>query len=195
MASKTTIANLALGHFGQFRITDISLNTPSAIVCREYWDHARDYALRVLKPNFAKEVKILTKVLPAPDFGWSARFALPGDFIGLLEFNGRLTGIPDCGYEQIAFELHTNEEKAEIKYIRRVIETEKWDPTFVEAFSFKLAELIAPSLTLSADAFARFAQAKQESAVATLMASAAETPPRVKTALEGSQYLQARRWA
>jgi len=192
VASRTDIANLALGHFGQYRITDIDQNDPSAEACRDCWQIAADSTFRAHHWNFATADAVLVELEAKPLVGWSRQFVLPGDFRRLVSCNGVLAGTRDTAFAVRGQMLVTDAAKAEIEYVRYVPETDLWDGAFVEAFSFALAELIAPRLTLSPESAARLAERKRNSALTALTSDAVETRPPVRRAEDGSRYAAAR---
>jgi hypothetical protein len=192
MASRTEIANLALGHFGQSRITDINQQSPGAEAVRDCWNTARDATLRAHHWNFATEEAVLTKLAAAPLFNWSSQYALPGDYRRLISVNGVLAGTRDCPFEVRGQKLMSNEAKAEIVYVRNVEECELWDPDFVVAFSFQLAELVAPRLSKDSGFAARLSARKMDAGLTAMLSDSTETMPHVRKATEGSEYLLAR---
>ena len=195
MAGKTHIANLALGHFGQSRIDDLDQDSPSALALRDVWDIARDAVLRAHNWNFATTDATLTQLAAVPlAGGWAHQYQLPADYRRLISCNGILAGTRDCPFAVWARNvLVSNEDPVVIEYVQNVPETALWDPTFVEAFSFKLAELASPRLTLSPEMAKSFAARKDEYARLAMHSGAVESQPLVRKAQEGSAYLAARR--
>ena len=190
-ASRTEIANLALGHFGQYRIDDIDERNPTAEAVRDCWSICRDATLRAHQWNFATEAAILAQVLPVPLFNWSFQWALPANFLKLISCNGVLSGTRDTEFTIRGPRLLTFEEKAEIEYIKVVVATELWDPQFVEAFAMKLAEMVAPRLSLSSSQADRLAQRAEQSGLAAAHSDAVDSRPLVRRAEDGSRYYAA----
>ncbi|HEX2749395.1 MAG TPA: hypothetical protein VHM91_15405 [Verrucomicrobiales bacterium] len=192
MASQTEIANLALGHFGQSRITSFGQDHPGAEAVRDCWDFARDAVLRAHHWNFATAEAVLTEIASAPLVGWARQFALPADFRRLVSCNGVPAGTRDTEFSIRGNVLVTNDAEAKVEYVRNVTACEEWDPDFVLAFSFQLAELIAPRLSLDGGMSARLAQRKQDAGLTAMVSDATDSRPNVRKAQEGSGYLQAR---
>lgn len=192
MASRTEIANLALGHFGQSRITDIGQDSPSAEAIRDCWNIARDSVLRAHHWNFATAEAVLSELADAPLVGWTHQFALPADFRRLISYNGVLAGTRDTDFSVRGGKLVSNSATAEIEYVKNVPECEAWDPDFVMAFSFALAELVAPRLSLDGGMSARLAQRKMDAGLTAMVSDATESRPNVRNALDGSLYAAAR---
>ena len=192
MASRTEIANLALGHFGQSRITDISQNSPSAEAVRDCWTIARDATLRAHHWNFATARAELSALATAPLFEWSYQYPLPADYRRLVSVNDILAGTRDCPFVVEGSLLLSDEATAKIVYVKNVEAPESWDSEFVMAFSFQLAELIAPRLSNDGGYAARIAERKQGAGITAMVSDATETRPLVRKATEGSEYFAAR---
>ena len=192
MASKTDIANLALGHFGEYRIVDFLENSPSAEACRDAWDLTRQSVLRSHNWSFAMDDDLLTRLVEAPKARWKYKFALPADYMRLVSCNGVLAGTSDVPFSVRGNTLVSNSVSALIEYIKDVPETEFWDPAFAKAFTFELAEMVAPKLTQSIDIVGKIRQLKVASGMDAMLASAVESRPQIRTAVEGSAYLAAR---
>lgn len=195
MASRTEIANLALGHFGQSRIAEIGQSSPAAEAIRDCWDLARDAALRAHHWNFATSddtpLTALAETAPTGS-AYAYRYALPADFRRLVSVNGIEAGVRDCPFTVRGRKLLSNESTALIIYVRDVPETELWDAAFVMAFSFELAELVAPRITTDGGAAAMLAQRKAAYAENAGVADAVESRPLVRKAEDGSAYMDAR---
>lgn len=192
MASQTEIANLALGHFGQSRITDITQNSPAAEAVRDCWSIARDATLRAHHWNFATARAALGPLAEAPLFEFSHQYLLPADYRRLVSVNDIAAGTRDCPFVVEGGLLLTNENTCRMVYVRNVLETERWDSDFVVAFSFQLAELVAPRLSNDGGYAARIAQRRELAGLTAMLSDATETRPLVRRAAEGSEYLQAR---
>jgi len=192
MASRTEIANLALGHFGQSRITDISQNSPAAEAVRDCWNLARDATLRAHHWNFATARAELAPLAAGPLFEWSHQFPLPPDYRRLVTVNEVAAGTRDCPFVVEGGRILSNEAECRVVYVKNVEATELWDADFVAAFSFQLAELTAPRLSNDGGYAARIAQRKELAGMTAMLSDAVETRPLVRRAAEGSEYLSAR---
>jgi len=146
--TQATICNLALAKISAKRIVSINDETNEARWCRVHYEQTRDEVLRAHPWNFASDRATLSEVLPVPAFGWAHKFALPSDFLRLLQLNDVAD---DEGVKSYEIEkgglLLTDEEIAQIRYTARVTDESKYDPLFIEAFSTKLASEIARPIT------------------------------------------------
>jgi hypothetical protein len=149
----TQLCNLALGEIGDsYSITDINETSNQAAVCRLFFEPTRDAMLRSHQWNFARQLADLSALSTDPVFGWDYQYALPSDFIRLVEFNGLDAWQTEDDF-QIAngpsggLVLLTDEDEASIVYIQRVTDANLFDPLFVEAFTLRLAARICTKLT------------------------------------------------
>lgn len=201
MSNQTAIANLALRRFGQSRITSINQSSPAAIAIRDVWDNARKAALRAHHWNFATKQAELTASATTPAFKWAYAYPLPSDYLRLISCNCIPAGTSvtyfdiqnGAAYGSDRGVLVSNYSDAKIEYVADVVEFETWDEQFVEAFSYKLAEMVCPALLSDGGAASVTMAQKGFLAVLAAMASdAIESKPRVVTAVQGSQYVAAR---
>ena len=191
MANRTGIANLALGHLGQYRIDDIDERSPTAEAVRDVWDICRDSVLRAHHWNFATAAATLTQLATAPAFGWTYQWGLPADFLKLVSCNQVYSGTRDTEFTVRGGVLCTMEQRAEVEYVQRVVACDLWDPQFVEAFALKLAEMVAPRLTLSGGKAAELADRARRSGASAAHSDAIDSRPHVRRAEDGSRYHQA----
>ncbi len=166
--------------------------SPSAEHCRRMWDIVRDDMLRQRHWNFALARAELSEVSPPPAFGYLHAYELPSDYILGIELNGQPlgTGQTECDLEGST--ILCNAITAQIRYVKRVVSVQSWDPSFCKAFALALAAAIAPALTTATGVAQSL---RQESA--QLMAVAygpdnLETRPRAISAMSDSAWLKAR---
>lgn len=188
MASRTEIANLALGHFGQYRIDDIDERSPTAEAVRDCWNICRDSTLRAHHWNFATTPAVLSQLAAPPLFGWTYQWQLPADFLKMVVCNGVYSGTRDTEFTVRGRTLLTNENRAEIEYVQVVAACELWDPQFVTAFALSLAQLVAPRLSLSTNAAENLARRAEQSGQMAAHSDAVDSRPHVRRAEDGSRY-------
>jgi hypothetical protein len=143
----TDIANQALSRLGQSLVSDLSENSPSAIVCRTHYEAVRDSLLRQHPWNFAVARAQLTESDTAPAFGWDHQYALPADCLRILTLNGVQAAMCASDFETESGYLLTDAVEAKITYVRRVVDPSLFDPIFVEVFVHRLGGAIAVALT------------------------------------------------
>jgi len=141
------VCNIALGHIGEWFITDITRESETERLCRLHLPQVRRSLLRLHPWNFA----IMRVELPLSArenvFGFTHRYALPNDYLQLLtiwEDKENLYKIDKFKVEGQA--IVTNREAAYLEYVADVSCTEIWTTDFVECVTLKLASRIAPQL-------------------------------------------------
>lgn len=157
MTSQVEIYNMALGNIGiSETVASLEERSKAQQVCSRYWDIARDTALAQFPWQFATKIATLALIGTAPR-GWLYQYQYPTDCLKAMHLTpgGRIprpqsmgerqnfsTGYGDGG--QV---IWTNEQAAELAYVVRITDTGRFPPLFVEALSWKLAELIATPMT------------------------------------------------
>jgi len=149
MDGPTQICNMALGRIGAKRINDLSDATDTkteAIQCRLHYAQTRDALMRSHLWRFASHRKQLsedTDIPAAEDFEWDHQFDLPNDFLRLksiYEDNNTPDRSTYYSYDIEGTKILTNETSVYIRYIRRIIDTSKFDPLFTEVLVLLLAD-------------------------------------------------------
>lgn len=154
MASEVQIAKLALQHLGdRYDITSLSEATPEAEQVNLVFDDVRDMVLRSHPWKFAVKHTSPTALAGTVPSIWDYMFQYPSDALKILNVVNPLgrTASP------IKFDILLNssdvkvivcdEEEPEFSYISQVTDTSLYDPSFVMALSFRLAQYLAMPLT------------------------------------------------
>ena len=199
--TKTELANIALGHIGSAKIQSIDENSPAAEHCRRMWEFVRDGLLRQRHWNFALARAVLSKLDDAPAFDWDSAYQLPNDYLLAISWNGREAGTGESSFDiedgKLLCDADSNgtTETANLRYVKRVESVSAWDASFCEAFTYKLAAAIAPSLSTSGNLAADLMQKAEALMVRAFGPDNLESRPRVVLAQTGSAYLAARQGA
>ncbi|GAA5120679.1 hypothetical protein JIN84_05885 [Luteolibacter yonseiensis] len=154
MPSPTDIANLALQHLGESRITSIT-DTGDKVsrTCGLNYPQARDEALQTAPWTCAKAQATLTRLSQAPLHKWKAAYQLPVDFIRLCEVGGGGAWFPSEYFDRMGSRLVLGRGDDEtpvtldIEYIFRQEDTSTYDPLLVECLALLLASKMARTLT------------------------------------------------
>jgi hypothetical protein len=148
MTTTTQLANYALAHLGEAKISDIDdTNSKPARVCKEFIQPTIDEVLRTHRWNCATKRATLSASSTPPTHGYTTAYVLPSDFLRLLEINGE----PWNGSEEF-FELEANRrilidsDECQIRYIAR-IPVNEFDPLLTKAVAATLAMTIVVPLT------------------------------------------------
>lgn len=142
MASKVEIANLALGIIGEEPITSFSDDDKAARTVNLWYDPVRRSLLRNHPWNFAVKRAALAQLTETPAFGYDHQYALPSDFLRLLNLNDE-----DKEYEIEAGNLLSDADSVSIRYIYNATDPNDFDTLFYMAFAAALAIPIAMPIT------------------------------------------------
>jgi hypothetical protein len=156
MASKADICNMALRHLGQSKeIANVETErTLEAGACRRFYEMARNGVLRDYDWPFARvQVELgLIEEDPTEEWGYSYRYPVECEkFLRILSGSRN-----DDEDSRVKFEIrgdaagrliYTDVEEAVGEYIERVSSTARFPADFAMALSYRLAALIAPSIT------------------------------------------------
>ncbi len=143
--SETRICNLALARLGAKRINALTDATNEAVQCNLHYEPVRDALLRRHAWRFARTRAVLSEDAAAPVHGWENQFSLPADFL-------RLVRTPETGEYPFTIEGQkylTDDDEAEIVYVRRVTDPTEFDPLFVQVLVLELVQAL--SMPLSQD--------------------------------------------
>jgi len=184
MASETAICNLALALIGSNSIINLSDESKRARLCKQFFPMLRDEMLRGHPWNFAVTEATLAESAATPLYGFTKIFSLPSDFL-------RLVSTEDYreGYRLQGGNIHASVDVLRVNYIQRVADTERFDPSFVTAFAYRLAMDLA--LPLSDDNNLRnLMVGSYRNAVSTARSMDAQENP--VTPIEADEWLDSR---
>jgi hypothetical protein len=147
-ASEAEICNLALLLVGNTQfLDDLDDPTEAGEVCAQVYEKARDAALEAYPWPFATRRQSLALIAGLEVGGWAYAYALNGDVLAPrwldvgIEYPSESQQPPfrvedNATYNRI---LLTNQADAKLVYTRKVTETGKFSPLFVEALAAKVA--------------------------------------------------------
>ncbi len=87
LTGEETIYNLALGHTGEYQVTEGLTDEKQYELCFRYYDQARDLALKSHPWNEAKTRVIIAQDDDGPLFGYDRQYTLPTDSLRILSVN------------------------------------------------------------------------------------------------------------
>lgn len=167
MPSPTDIANRALAHLGQNRVTSIDERTVEADIIRDVYDEVRKGALRAHPWNFAIRRAVLGPDTTAPAFGWRFRFRKPAanerefhaGWLRTLTIHdtdraeqGRYHDIgrdPQIPYEDEGGFFLSNVDTLYLRYVADIPDINRWDSLAREYFALTLGAEVAIRFTES----------------------------------------------
>jgi len=155
MASKTEICNMALSHISNKEIADYDTeSSEEARVCRIFYPTAYLATLRDFFWPFATRTKSLTLIEENPTTEWAYSYRYPTDCVDIKRI---LSGIRnDTRQSRVPFQISNDDVgtlilcdqvSAYAEYTVNNVSTERFSPDFLLAFSYRLANYLAPRLT------------------------------------------------
>lgn len=144
MVSVVGIVNSGLIKVGADPITSLADDSVEARAANSQYEKLRDEVLRAHPWNFAIARSRLARLAEAPPFGFSFQYQLPVDSLRVLTMNeGR------SRFEIEGRRLLTDEESADIVFVRRVTDPNEFDAMFREALAYRIAADLAYPLANS----------------------------------------------
>ena len=149
MASQTDICNIALQKLGAGKITNISEDSRIARACNLAYTHCLEAELRAHPWRFAIQRASLAEDATAPDWGKSAAYELPSDFLRLLSPYPE-DNLNDLDYEIEGRKIYSDlRSPLYIRYVSRVTDTSLMDATFREVLAARMAIQMCEDITQS----------------------------------------------
>lgn len=150
MASEVSIVNQALARVAQGTIVNLSDNDRLSRVASLHYEDKRDALLRDYRWKFAIKRIELPALLDPPEFGHRHAYQLPADSLRALSVNEIDPEFdPDLDpaiWDREGPNIVTDEEPPiKVRYIARITDTTRFDPSFVDALSIYLAIYFVPS--------------------------------------------------
>lgn len=148
MASDVQICNVALIKIGQPSILSLTEDSLEARSCNLLYNDIRQEVLRSHLWNFAIKRVELAQSTDTPVFGYNYKYALPSDCLRVLRMDPEGDSIEfkiEDGY------LLTNESQVYIRYVSNVTDPNKFDSSFRETLSTRLAAELAIVVTNDID--------------------------------------------
>lgn len=198
ISDKVDICNLAATHLNEKLITNIdSPSTKFEVQCSLLYDPVRRYLLRSYNWSFARKRIAIAADTESPAFGWSYQSNdMPSDFLKLISLNTS-EGKPYINTNNKYYELEGKKILTNIAapyyiiYIRDITTTSQFEDTFIMAFSFLLALVIAKSVGSSESTITRVTNDYEKMWKPTaLSVSGTENPPVI---VLSSDYVNIRR--
>ena len=143
MTSEVSICNIALSRVGDNSIISLTEDSKTARLCNLLYKDTRNALLREHAWNFATTRVELALLSSTPSFGYSYEHQLPSDCIRAL--------VAESDEYEITFKIESgkvlsNHSSVNLRYIRKVTDPNKYDSSFVDTLSSKLASEMVISL-------------------------------------------------
>ena len=154
MASEVQIARLALQHIGdRFDINSLTESSPEAEQVNLVFSDVRDMVLREHPWKFARKYTSPAQLSGTAPGNWDYMYAYPSDAMRII----RIVNPLGDNQPPIRFEIArnsddvrvilSNESEPTFEYTSRVTDPQQFDPQFVIALSYRLAQYIAIPIT------------------------------------------------
>jgi hypothetical protein len=160
MANQIDIANFALQKLGAQRISSLTQNTEAARIVSSVWNICLHDVLRARPWNFALGRALLPKLVEKPLFDYEGLFLLPSDHLRLHRIGDHFTDqnwakfnptpMPDYAIEGNRL-LTDIPAPLKIVYIRRIEDSNLFDPSFVQCLATRIAAEICFGITQKAN--------------------------------------------
>ncbi len=185
--TEVQICNLALAILGIPTITSFDDTTQQAKQCKNLYPILRDRVLRDHTWSFAATGATLQQT---PESSFDPAFqhvcALPVDLIRIIELEN------DMPYRRVGKKILVNELNLKILYIKKVEDSEQFDPLFCEALQYLLAAEFCMTNTRDAGMANSYRQEYQNRLAAARSIDSAENRAAYQCNRESS-FLNARR--
>ena len=199
VTSKTDICNLSQDLLSGETVLDID-NPETAVesLLARWYDQCRKQCLREHPWKFAAKRQILAKSSTDPDFGYTAAFPLPNDFIRLLTIESSDSGVQILP-EDYQIESHlgskailmsTDATSLRLRYVYDIEDVTKFDSMFISYLALTIALATAYKITESTGSVERISSLQKQQGRMARAISGQERPP---TRIERSRNRQARR--
>jgi len=146
--SLTRICNMALGQCGitkpisAMEFAGDESVSQEAMLCAQYFELAfRSVARAHDWKCLTAQADISGSLTTTPAFGFAYSYSLPADCIRVLAMSN-----PQAAWKVVGRTLQTDETEVLIEYVQYTLNTDVYDPLFVEALSKRLAAYLAPAL-------------------------------------------------
>lgn len=143
MAGQLEIINAALSRLGANEIASLDEGTTEQKLAVNAWDIARRAALRDHPWNFAITDIELNQVADYVSFEFKYAYRLPANCVRVLQVYG------NPRYKRQGQDLLLDESRCRVRYVRDVVDTTAWDPSFDDLMAQRLAADMAYALTKS----------------------------------------------
>lgn len=149
MTSAVSICNRALLRLRVTRIADLSEQSEPARLCSALYPAARRRLIESHPWNFAVRRTSLARLSTAPAWGFADAFALPADFLRLLDINDRTAADTAHSLETVGGTraLLIDAGAVDARYLFDQVDPGQFPDSFQEALSLEIARKLSYGLT------------------------------------------------
>lgn len=157
-----------------------SMAQDEAVSCARHFESVRDRLLQS-HPWVCARASTSPALLSEPRKNWPYSYTLPNDCIKILSLTTEDGPVTVEKWEQFGNTVSCIYRVAELRYTRRLTDTNDWSPLFESAFCFSLASEIAASVTGEPGAFQMMEQGAQLRIQEAIRVEEIKKPLSVKT--------------
>ena len=194
ITSKTDIGNMALDLLSAGNVQDIENPTnPTAELLARWYDQARRNVLRSHPWNCASKRVVLAASSTDPEFGYTAAFPVPADFIRLkyiCDSDGNIIQASEYTPEDNRILYNGDSGVLNLVYVYDLTDVSRMDSMLIDLIALELALCIAFKVTEGQTNVERVGQLYKQRAALARAIDGQESPPRKITR---SKALGARR--
>lgn len=154
MTSEVQIARLALQHLGdRYDITSLNEASPEAEQVQLVFQNVRDMVLREHPWKFARKYASPAQLSGDAPGNWDYMFLYPSDALRIIRIVNPLgDNQPPIRFETArnssdAHVILCNESEPTLEYTQQITDPQKFDPQFITALSYRIAQYIAMPIT------------------------------------------------
>jgi len=150
--SEVSICNLSLSWLAGNLITSLDDETNEAKICKANYDQARDAVLEDRAWTFATTRYRWTPLTATPTFGYAYAFLIDPEVLRVLEVrddDGKANGATYLDWRREENHIVCDVDVIYVKAIKRIVDTSRFPPAFVQCLAARIAADIAITLTES----------------------------------------------
>ena len=150
MATAISICSAALLQFGKSPINSFEEPGDTARLCSNLYPIERDSILRENDWNCAMKRLVLAPLAAVPEFGFTAQFALPADYLRMVSIGDLYVGSPYCQRFKVeGRKILASGTVLPIVYVFRNEQEATWDSKLVELMTARMSWKLAYPITQS----------------------------------------------
>jgi hypothetical protein len=141
--SEVDICNSALTLLGEDVILDLPDGSTRSILCNQHYHKQRNACLRAYPWAFALKRASFAPLATAPDWGYSAAFAVPSDCLRVWN----IEHVSKTDWKREGQTIVTDESTINGLYIAKITDPAQFDSLFIDALAARLAATICVAIT------------------------------------------------
>lgn len=188
MTSATDVVNVALGYLGEPPILSMDEGSLAARTASIHYAKTVKQVLRAHPWACATSRATLARLSATPAFGFNYYYALPADFLRVVQINdNRVLYTIEVYNTQKA--LLTNESEVNLRYVANITNPDLWDDLLLDTIAMRLAAKMAPVFSVDPN---KLAQLSQEFATVQAEARSIDAQDKPSEPFDADSWLRSR---